>query len=195
MSGMAGSGSRVAIYINNVFVGAANADDTGAWTFSLSEVSEAGQLALRADQLHPETGKVLARAEVNFDRPELSAARTPAPAAASASAAAPERSADVRPAQPDAGASRTDGLAPTETRAAALSEEAEPPALADDERMAKPEEPGERAIVVRRGDTLWHIAERHYGSGIRYTKIFRSNRDQIRNPHRIYPEQEFILPR
>lgn len=51
-----------------------------------------------------------------------------------------------------------------------------------------------RSIVVRRGDTLWHIAERRYGSGTRYTAIYRDNRDQIRNPHWIYPGQEFSLP-
>ena len=51
-----------------------------------------------------------------------------------------------------------------------------------------------RSIVVRRGDTLWHIARRRYGRGIRYTAIYRNNRDQIRNPHLIYPGQEFRLP-
>ncbi|MDH3580432.1 MAG: LysM peptidoglycan-binding domain-containing protein, partial [Hyphomicrobiales bacterium] len=51
-----------------------------------------------------------------------------------------------------------------------------------------------RSILVRRGDTLWHIARRRYGRGIRYTAIYRNNRDQIRNPHLIYPGQEFRLP-
>ena len=51
-----------------------------------------------------------------------------------------------------------------------------------------------RSIVVRRGDTLWHIAEHRYGQGIRYTAIYRNNRDQIRNPDLIYPGQEFRLP-
>ncbi len=51
-----------------------------------------------------------------------------------------------------------------------------------------------RSIVVRRGDTLWHIAERRYGHGKRYTVIYKSNRRQIRNPHLIYPGQEFRLP-
>lgn len=51
-----------------------------------------------------------------------------------------------------------------------------------------------RSIVVRRGDTLWHIAERRYGHGWRYSVIYKSNRRQIRNPHWIYPGQEFKLP-
>jgi nucleoid-associated protein YgaU len=48
--------------------------------------------------------------------------------------------------------------------------------------------------LVKRGDTLWHIARAHYGSGMRYTKIFESNSDQIRDPHWIYPGQRFVLP-
>lgn len=51
------------------------------------------------------------------------------------------------------------------------------------------------AVVVRRGDTLWHIARRCYGDGERYTKIFRSNQGQIRDPDLIYPNQRFVIPR
>jgi nucleoid-associated protein YgaU len=49
-------------------------------------------------------------------------------------------------------------------------------------------------IVIRRGDTLWQIAQRHYGDGTKYTQIFKNNREQIRNPNWIYPEQRFKLP-
>jgi len=48
--------------------------------------------------------------------------------------------------------------------------------------------------VVQRGNSLWVIARRFYGRGIQYTAIFDANRDQIRDPHRIYPGQEFRLP-
>jgi LysM domain len=51
-----------------------------------------------------------------------------------------------------------------------------------------------RAVVVRPGECLWVIAERAYGSGMRYTLIFQANRDQIRNPGLIYPGQVFTLP-
>ncbi|MEM1307859.1 MAG: LysM peptidoglycan-binding domain-containing protein [Pseudomonadota bacterium] len=52
-----------------------------------------------------------------------------------------------------------------------------------------------RKYVVRRGDTLWRIARRHYGRGIKYHRIFRANRRKIRNPHLIYPCQRFRVPR
>jgi nucleoid-associated protein YgaU len=48
--------------------------------------------------------------------------------------------------------------------------------------------------IIRRGDNLWSIARRVYGTGLKYTTIYRANRDQIRNPARIYPGQVFELP-
>ncbi len=53
---------------------------------------------------------------------------------------------------------------------------------------------GREVVIVRRGDTLWQIARRYYGDGTKYTKIFRNNKNQIRNPDLIYPHQRFQLP-
>ena len=33
-----------------------------------------------------------------------------------------------------------------------------------------------------------------YGQGLRYTTIYQANRDQIRDPDRIFPGQVFALP-
>jgi nucleoid-associated protein YgaU len=49
--------------------------------------------------------------------------------------------------------------------------------------------------VIRRGDTLWAIAKRHLGSGLRYTSIFQDNRMVINNPNLIHPQQEVTLPK
>jgi len=48
--------------------------------------------------------------------------------------------------------------------------------------------------VVNRGDNLWHISRSTYGQGVRYSKIYDANRDQIRNPAVIFPGQIFVLP-
>jgi nucleoid-associated protein YgaU len=48
--------------------------------------------------------------------------------------------------------------------------------------------------VVSRGDSLWHISRATYGTGMRYAVVYKANRDQIRDPNRIYPGQVFILP-
>ena len=52
-----------------------------------------------------------------------------------------------------------------------------------------------RRYVVRRGDSLWRISERHYNAGRLYSRIYRANRDRIRDPDLIYPCQRFLLPR
>ncbi len=48
--------------------------------------------------------------------------------------------------------------------------------------------------VIRRGDTLWAIAKRYLGSGLRYTTIFQDNREVINNPDLILPQQQVKVP-
>ena len=48
--------------------------------------------------------------------------------------------------------------------------------------------------IIRQGDTLWAIAKRYLGSGLRYTSIFQDNRKVIRNPNLIHPKQELNVP-
>lgn len=48
--------------------------------------------------------------------------------------------------------------------------------------------------VVSRGDSLWRISQATYGAGMRYAIVYNANRNQIRNPNRIYPGQIFVLP-
>ena len=49
-------------------------------------------------------------------------------------------------------------------------------------------------VVVQPGQTLWRIARRAYGTGVRYTVIYLANRGQIRDPRLIYPGQAFAVP-
>ncbi|NVP54322.1 LysM peptidoglycan-binding domain-containing protein [Mycoplana rhizolycopersici] len=50
------------------------------------------------------------------------------------------------------------------------------------------------SVIIRRGDTLWQIARRVYGQGVRYTTIYLANEDQIIDPDRILPGQVFGVP-
>ncbi len=49
-------------------------------------------------------------------------------------------------------------------------------------------------MTVQRGDSLWRIARRTYGAGLRYTLIYEANAAAIRDPDLIYPGQVFSLP-
>ena len=48
--------------------------------------------------------------------------------------------------------------------------------------------------MVQPGNSLWRIARRVYGEGVRHTLIFDANQDQIRDPDLIYPGQIFVVP-
>ena len=49
-------------------------------------------------------------------------------------------------------------------------------------------------VVVQPGNNLWRLARASYGHGTHFTIIYEANRDQIRNPHRIFPGQVFAVP-
>jgi nucleoid-associated protein YgaU len=48
--------------------------------------------------------------------------------------------------------------------------------------------------VVAGGDSLWRISRLNFGRGERYPVIYNANRNQIRNPNRIYPGQIIVIP-
>jgi nucleoid-associated protein YgaU len=52
----------------------------------------------------------------------------------------------------------------------------------------------EGSVVVQPGNSLWRIARRVYGEGMRYSVIYEANLGQIRDPDLIYPGQIFTLP-
>ena len=49
-------------------------------------------------------------------------------------------------------------------------------------------------VIVQPGNSLWRLARRVYGSGLSYTVIFETNKEQIRNPDLIYPGQVLAVP-
>jgi nucleoid-associated protein YgaU len=49
-------------------------------------------------------------------------------------------------------------------------------------------------IKVRRGDSLWKLARRHYGDGAQWTRILKANRKRIRNPDLILTGWRLRLP-
>ncbi len=86
------------------------------------------------------------------------------------------------------------------SRPSAPETRAEPAPAPEPQRPAAPEPADEAAsdrgktYTVQPGDTLWKIAETHYGSGAKYTEIFDANRDLLDDPNKIYPGQELKIP-
>jgi hypothetical protein len=58
------------------------------------------------------------------------------------------------------------------------------------------EKPDVISYKVVRGDHLWGIAKKkeHYGNAFAWPIIYKANRDQIKNPDLIYPNQVFKVP-
>jgi nucleoid-associated protein YgaU len=175
-------GGTVRFYVDNQAVGDAKADEAGNWLFQGSAPITAGTHMLRADEIDA-TGKVLSRAELPFLREEaekvIAAAEAQQPAAdPAAPAAEPVASAEPDQVQPkSAEPAATEAAAPAEVVVAA----------------ATPDKPSR--IIIQPGNNLWRISREVYGKGKMFTVIWEANRDQIKNPNRIYPGQILTAPK
>ncbi len=57
-------------------------------------------------------------------------------------------------------------------------------------------EEGEPVIhIVQKGESLWKIAEKHYGNGSKYMAIFEANKPMLSDPDKIYPGQALRIPK
>lgn len=52
----------------------------------------------------------------------------------------------------------------------------------------------QRTHTVVSGDTLRKMARRYYGNGDLWNKIYNANKDKIKIPEKIYPDQVFVIP-
>jgi LysM repeat protein len=48
--------------------------------------------------------------------------------------------------------------------------------------------------TVKRGDTLWDLAQQYLGDPFQWPQIYQLNKDLIKDPHWIYPNQVFNIP-
>ncbi|WP_414471629.1 LysM peptidoglycan-binding domain-containing protein [Microvirga sp. M2] len=167
VSGLSAPGATVRLYLNEALIAPGGAGGDGKVSFSIGSGVRPGDYRIRLDDVDPVSGHVKSRAEVGFNVPvQVASAQPGADVAAAPPAPAPSAQAETaaKPAEAQVAAAGTVMI------------------------------PNINTAIVSRGDNLWRISQRIYGSGYRYTVIYGANQDQIRNPNLIYPGQVFVLP-
>lgn len=67
-------------------------------------------------------------------------------------------------------------------------------AVKPSKRPSKPQ-PKSKTYTVKKGDSLWKISKKFYGSGTKWRTIYNRNKGVIgKNPNRIYPGQKLVIP-
>jgi len=54
--------------------------------------------------------------------------------------------------------------------------------------------PVARYHLVLPGQTLWSLAEKYYGNGLEWRRIYLANQEKINNPNIIFPLQKLLIP-
>ncbi|RCS23192.1 LysM peptidoglycan-binding domain-containing protein [Phyllobacterium salinisoli] len=168
VAGKAVPGKRVAVYANEVMLGAAPASPDARFLVQSQRPLAVGDYIIRAD-LTEKDGTVIASAHVPFHREAGENIAAVAPNADNATGAPMDRS--------------------------AASNAAELATGAESDTTAKPLQSVDGSVIIRKGDNLWTISKRTYGRGTRYTTIYLANADQIKNPDLILPGQVFSMPK
>ena len=149
VAGTAATDQTVRVYLNDKPLGEAKPSPSGTWLVEVHHEVPPGSYQVRADQVSGPDGKVIARAEVPFER-KIEVASLKASGDTGTAAASP----------------------------------------AD----ASGKLPQVQTVIIKKGDNLWTIARDTWGRGITWSTLYQANKDQIRNPHWIYPGQVFIMP-
>ncbi len=210
IAGTGEPGMSVNLYLDGDLLGSATVSENGAFLFEGTRKLSAGKYDIRADMSNQVSGKVVARAQVKLiHEPQVVVAKVEPDTAEK-----PKKKKTIPLSALLGGAKKVAKPAVEEkTAEAPQSEEtkevAEAPepeveikqsAQEPEDQIAKEEETEDNVIrtgssvIIRRGDNLWRVARRNYGAGIRYTTIFDANRDQVRDPHLIFPGQVLKVP-
>ena len=60
-------------------------------------------------------------------------------------------------------------------------------------KVQEPKKQKVEIYEIQKGDTLWAIAQKFYGNGNMYKKIFEDNKEVIKDPDKIYPGQKIRI--
>jgi nucleoid-associated protein YgaU len=171
VSGRSQPGAALRLYLNDSFVASVTAGADGRFAVTINEGVVSGSYRVRLDEVGSDSGAVRARAEVPFNVPDSGVTGS-------------ARAQAIESKRPDLAAAQERQLAAA--GAPVLPDGGSPPSTVVVPKIA--------TTTVSRGDSLWRISHLTYGAGTRYAVIYKANREQIRNPNRIYPGQIFVLP-
>ncbi len=173
IAGEAEPGSRVNLYMGSDFLGQAQVSENGAFLFETEREIKAGEFEIRADMMLEPNADVVSRAAVDvLHEPQVAVAEP-----------------EVKEVPEEVAAAKPEPVQPEEVASVEETPEAD-----DAQPETKPQLRTGASVIIRRGDSLWQVARRNYGAGIRFTTIFEANRDQVRDPNLIYPGQILKVP-
>ena len=199
VAGSAPAGVPIRLYLQDRQVGETLSSETGDWIIGFTQEMSPGRYVVRADQIDPDSGNVVSRAQTRFRRAAIVAEGTPAPEPAPQQQVAQAEGADTAPVAGAPATAQADVTAQADATAqagAATGEQAAAPDAAGQAAQLRgaPASDKDVDISVVRGDSLWRISRNAYGRGIHYTVIFDANRSQITDPNLIFPGQIFTIP-
>jgi nucleoid-associated protein YgaU len=210
LSGTGDPGAHVLVYLDEQPFGQFIIADDGTWRMEKEGELPIGEHVFNADLIDKTTGIVVGRTSVAVERRPPSSeenkppeeAPVPEQAAPPPRAAAPESTSTSMAEAQSTPAPAEQPAAPQPAPPAAATPEGPAPQMAAAEESGQPAKPAMRhkrhrphVYTIRRGDTLWALAERYFGGGWHYVTIYRDNRKHIRNPNRIYPKQTVKIPK
>ena len=183
VSGLAAVGATVRLYLNDTFVAPGGTGSDGKVSFAIGRGMRPGDYRVRLDDVDPVSGEVKSRAEVAFNVP--APMTVPLPPHVQPDLLVPDQPGTMVASRSEAAGSERSTASIAKVGKAIASRDVDPGTVVV---------PEINTAMVTRGDNLWRISRRIYGEGTRYTVIYDANQAQIRNPHRIYPGQVFVLP-
>jgi nucleoid-associated protein YgaU len=74
------------------------------------------------------------------------------------------------------------------------AETSRPSAPASSTGATQPGSTSRRDYTIQSGDSLSKIARKFYGNAGDWQKIYNANKDQIKNPDKIFPGQKIVIP-
>ncbi|RUX24894.1 LysM peptidoglycan-binding domain-containing protein, partial [Mesorhizobium sp. M2A.F.Ca.ET.042.01.1.1] len=195
VAGTADPGRKVRAYADAILLGDAQTSADGHFLIEATRDIPVGNYTIHVDGLDSDGVKVVARAAVPFEREPGESIAAVAPNETKTGEAKPAETklAQVQGAGSQAAEAKPTAEAATPAETPANVAEATPSTDVA-ETVAPKLEHADGAVIIRRNDTLWRISRRVYGHGTRFSTIYLANKDQIRDPDRIWPGQVFKVP-